>query len=156
MRKEHAPRSPATPWRLPALGLIVALVTAAPFASAQEAKSPAVATATPVPATATATAAANPPNAQAPAGVQPQGEEDMAEAEEVFYEPLQVGDATQGLLAWQRSGEIASATPRPIAGAVANRSYERYLKSFEFPIPERMSSIVKSSTSGGSGAGSAR
>jgi hypothetical protein len=82
----------------------------------------------------------------------------MAEAEEVFYEPLQVGDATQGLLAWQRSGEIASATPRPIAGAVANRSYERYLKSFEFPIPERMSSIVKSSTSGsgGSGTGSAR
>jgi hypothetical protein len=79
----------------------------------------------------------------------------MAEGEDFVYEPLQVGDATQGLLAWQRSGEIASTTPRPIAGSVANRSYERYLKSFEFPIPERMSSSVKSSGSG-SGGGASR
>ncbi len=79
-----------------------------------------------------------------------QGAQEMvAEDEEPFYEPLQVGDATQGLLAWQRSGEIASPTPRPIAGAVANRSYERYLKSFEFPIPERLGSTVKSSNSAG-------
>ena len=73
----------------------------------------------------------------------------MAEAEEPTYERLQVGDATQGLLAWQRGGEIASPTPRPIAGNVANRSYERYLKSFEFPIPERMTSSVKSASGGG-------
>lgn len=71
--------------------------------------------------------------------------------EEPAYVPLQVGDATQGLLAWQRSGDVASKTPRPIAGAVAQRSHERYLKSFEFPIPERMSSSVKTST-GGNGA----
>jgi hypothetical protein len=133
MRKEHASRT-AKLSSLSALGLLVALATMAPFASAQETKAPAAA----------AAAAA------------PQGEVEMAEAEEVFYEPLQVGDATQGLLAWQRSGEIASPTPRPIAGTVANRSYERYLKTFEFPIPERMSSIVKSSTSGGSGSGAAR
>ena len=62
-------------------------------------------------------------------------------------EPLQIGDATQNLLAWQRGGELASATPRPITGNVANRSYERYLKSFEYPIPERMTSSVKSSNS---------
>ncbi|MNY38616.1 hypothetical protein D3C86_1732540 [compost metagenome] len=72
-----------------------------------------------------------------------------AEEQGVFELPHQVGDATLSLLAWQRSGEIASPTARPIAGAVAGRSYERYLKSFEFPIPERMSSTVKSSTGGG-------
>jgi hypothetical protein len=79
-------------------------------------------------------------------------EEEMVEDEELIYEPLQVGDATQGLLAWQRSGEVASPTSRPIAGNVANRSYERYLKSFEFPIPERMGSTVKSSGSSSGGA----
>ncbi|MCY1234559.1 hypothetical protein D9M72_471440 [compost metagenome] len=77
----------------------------------------------------------------------------VAEEEQEASElPHQVGDATLGLLAWQRSGEIASPTARPIAGAVAGRSYERYLKSFEFPIPERMSSTVKSSGSSSGGA----
>lgn len=75
--------------------------------------------------------------------------EDAEDAEELDYAPLQVGDATQGLLAWQRSGDIASKTPRPIGGSVAQRSYERYLKSFEFPIPERLSSSVKSTTGSG-------
>ncbi len=74
---------------------------------------------------------------------------DATDAEEFGHVPLQVGDATQGLLAWQRSGDIASKTPRPIAGNVAQRSYERYLKSFEFPIPERMSSTVKTSSGTG-------
>ena len=92
-------------------------------------------------------------NVQAPASIptaQENQEETVAADQELGYEPLQVGDATQGLLAWQRSGELSSVTPRPIAGAVANLSYQRYLKSFEFPIPERMTSSVKSS-SGGSG-----
>lgn len=83
---------------------------------------------------------------QTPTG-EPHGE--AADAEEHGSAPLQVGDATQGLLAWQRSGDIASKTPRPIAGSVAQRSYERYLKSFEFPIPERISSTVKTSSGGG-------
>jgi Protein of unknown function (DUF3613) len=79
----------------------------------------------------------------------------VAEPEDDEYvPPLQVGDATLNLLAWQRSGEIASRTPRPIAGNVANRSYERYLKSFEFPIPERLNSIVSESKGGGSSGGS--
>lgn len=73
----------------------------------------------------------------------------VAEEEEAYSLPLQVGDATSNLFAWQRSGEVASKTPRPIAGSVASRSYERYLKSFEHPIPEHMSSTVKTSTSGG-------
>ena len=65
-----------------------------------------------------------------------------------------MGDATQSLLAWQRGGEIASRTPRTIAGDVASRSYQRYLKSFEYPIPERMTSSLKSNAgNGSSGAG---
>lgn len=75
----------------------------------------------------------------------------QAEAEYEDASPLQVGDAATSLLARQRDGSFASPTARPIAGDVARRSYERYLKSFEYPIPERMSSTVKSST-GGSGA----
>lgn len=67
-------------------------------------------------------------------------------ATEPDYVPLQVGDATQSLLDWQSSGEIASKTPRPIAGPVAWRNYERYLKSFEFPIPDSFGSSVKSPT----------
>lgn len=75
-----------------------------------------------------------------------------AEAEAEEFEsppPLLMGDATQSLLAWQRSGEIASRTPRPIAGSVASRSYERYIKSFEHPIPEHLGSTVTKSNGGG-------
>ena len=78
-----------------------------------------------------------------------QPQSDATDAEEPDHVPLQVGDATQGLRAWQRSGDVASKTTRPIAGNVAQRSYERYLKSFEYPIPERMSSTVKTSTGNG-------
>ncbi|MNL31203.1 hypothetical protein D3C87_1529790 [compost metagenome] len=80
----------------------------------------------------------------------------VVEEEETFDPPLQVGDSTLNLFAWQRSGEVASRTPRPIAGSVASRSYERYLKSFEHPIPERLGSSVTSAKNGGgaSGAGS--
>lgn len=72
-----------------------------------------------------------------------------AEKEEAFDLPQQVGDATLNLFAWQRSGEIASPTARPIAGGVASRSYERYLKSFEHPIPERLGSSVTNAKNGG-------
>ncbi|MDP9882420.1 hypothetical protein J2W25_006786 [Variovorax boronicumulans] len=73
----------------------------------------------------------------------------VAEEEDTFDLPLQVGDSTLNLFAWQRSGEIASKTPRPIAGSVASRSYERYLKSFEHPIPERLGSSVTNAKNGG-------
>jgi hypothetical protein len=70
--------------------------------------------------------------------------------------PLLMGDATQSLLAWQRSGEIASRTPRPIAGSVAGRSYERYIKSFEHPIPEHLGSTVSKSKGGGASSSGGR
>ena len=75
------------------------------------------------------------------------------EEEETYSFPLQIGDATSNLFVWQRSGEVGSKTPRPIAGSVASRSYERYLKSFEHPIPEHFSSSVKSSSGGGTTSG---
>lgn len=107
-------------------------------------------------AAATATApgqATTQPELSVDAGALPPGmEEDTSEA---YDQPaLQVGDATLNLLAWQSSGQVASTTPRPIAGDVANRSYERYLKSFEHPIPEYLSSSLRRSSGGGSGSSS--
>lgn len=132
MRKERATRLAAMS---SVFGLAAVLMTVFPAAFAQDAK--------PI------GPPAAPASAEAPVPTSAEGQPQIAEDAEPVYERLQVGDATQGLLAWQRSGEIASPTRRPIAGEVANRSYERYLKSFEFPIPERMSSIVKSGSSGG-------
>lgn len=93
---------------------------------------------------------------QEPAAQPTKDTQAVVEEEEPFDLPLQVGDSTLNLFAWQRSGEVASKTPRPIAGSVASRSYERYLKSFEHPIPERLGSSVTNAKNGGgtSGAGS--
>ena len=70
-------------------------------------------------------------------------------------EPVsQVGEATTQLLALQRSGAAASSQPRPIPGEVAGRSYQRYLKSFDYPIPERFGTTVGgTSAAGSSGSG---
>lgn len=136
MKAKAAPRTATRAFAaLSAFGLVCALVFFASHASAQE----------------TRAVKADAP-AAAPA---PPAPEAMAQQEEEIDDgPPQIGDATQSLMDWQSSGELASKTPRPIAGVVANRSYERYLKSFEFPIPERMSSTVKSSSgSGSSGSG---
>lgn len=48
---------------------------------------------------------------------------------------IPVGAATRSLLQRQRAGLEASATPRAIPGAVADLSHQRYLKSFEQPVP---------------------
>jgi len=46
-----------------------------------------------------------------------------------------VGEATHSLLQRQREGREASTTPRPIDGTVAELGHQRYLKSFEQPLP---------------------
>ncbi|MDP9902707.1 DUF3613 domain-containing protein [Variovorax ginsengisoli] len=66
-------------------------------------------------------------------------------AEEEWKPALKVGDATRGLLALQSSGAAASPVARPIPGDVAGRSYQRYIKSFDYAIPERFGAAVKSS-----------
>jgi len=61
-----------------------------------------------------------------------------------------MGAATANLLALQRE---SVGRARPVAGDQASLSYARYLKSFEFPIPEKYESNikdVKQSSGGGS------
>lgn len=71
---------------------------------------------------------------------------------ETAWKPaLKVGEATYGLLALQASGASASTTPRPVPGDVAARTYPRYLKSFEYAIPERFGATVKSPGLNGGG-----
>ena len=48
-----------------------------------------------------------------------------------------VGEATADWIAAQKSEEQTVAEERPLAGEAAQRSYERYLRSFENEIPER-------------------
>jgi len=137
------PAIPTTLLTRPAFGLAIAFLVIATTARAQS-------TTTPPPAP--TSAASSPAIGKAPAaetvsvGAMAPAEERAGDEHE-YAPPLQVGDATQDLFAWQRSGVIASPTPRPIPGAIAYRSYERYLKSFEYPIPEHLNSSVKSPSS---------
>ena len=59
-----------------------------------------------------------------------------------------VHDGALSLVELQRNGSAESATPRPIAGEVANLSYQRYLDSFKRPIPEHFSTTVRSAGTG--------
>lgn len=47
-----------------------------------------------------------------------------------------VGPATRSWMELQRSGAQASTVERSLPGEIADRSYQRYAKSFEQPIPE--------------------
>jgi hypothetical protein len=157
MNHESTERVATPPVRAALAAALLFMATSA-FAQTTATKSDdAKAVATPVTAptdkvAATAATAQPVPNQTAP---EPQ-EARLTEPEEFDPPPLLVGDATQSLLAWQRSGEIASPTPRPIAGNVASRSYERYLKSFEHPIPEHLNSTVTKSGAGGSSSAGSR
>lgn len=153
MNHESTERIATLPVRAVLAAALLFMATSA-FAQANTAKSDeakAIATPMAAPTAKAATAPAAP--ADRPAQNQA-AEKQMAESEEFDPPPLLLGDATQNLLAWQRSGEIASPTPRPIAGSVANRSYERYVKSFEHAIPEQLRSTVMKSNGGAGGSSS--
>ena len=59
-----------------------------------------------------------------------------------------VHDGALSLVELQRNGSAESPTPRPIAGEVANLSYQRYLDSFKRPIPEHFGTTVRSAGGG--------
>ncbi|MDM4772433.1 DUF3613 domain-containing protein [Solimonas sp. SE-A11] len=48
------------------------------------------------------------------------------------------GDESRAWLDLQAGGNAASPTPASLPGEVADRVYGRYLKSFEYPIPEHL------------------
>ncbi|MFM9925328.1 DUF3613 domain-containing protein [Variovorax sp. H27-G14] len=134
-------------WPIAGLGLAM-ITTCAAADNARETKSmpqAGISTPSPSPTPATTPDPSTPPQS---AITVPAADEEL---EFVDVPNRQVGDAATSLFAWQREGVIASTTTRPIAGDVARRSYERYLKSFEFPIPERFNSTVKSTSSTSSG-----
>lgn len=58
-------------------------------------------------------------------------------ANEPAPEP-RTGAAAEAWLELQKSGTAASATPRPMPGEIADRSYERYANSFSTPIPNEL------------------
>lgn len=50
--------------------------------------------------------------------------------------PAQPGDETRAWLQLQASGAAAVPEAAPMSGEVADKVYQRYLKSFDHPIPE--------------------
>jgi hypothetical protein len=61
----------------------------------------------------------------------------MADDKQTSPSPhVEEASATQQWLELQRSGKSASPQAQPISGEVMDKVHQRYLKSFEKPIPE--------------------
>ena len=81
---------------------------------------------------------------QAPPPAAPTPAEENVPPQPLRVRSIDIGSAAQKL--WDLQRAAPGVRPRPIDGDQASRSYQRYLKSFEYPIPERFSSgleIVK-------------
>ncbi len=61
----------------------------------------------------------------------------------------EIGDTTRALLRLQADGSQAGAA-LPMLGEAASRSYQRYLGSFDHPIPEFFEAALPDSKQGGS------
>lgn len=61
----------------------------------------------------------------------------IAHAGKTFAEagPAEAGAATRGWLALQKNPQAQSATPPQVSGEVADKTWSRYLKSYEQPVP---------------------
>ncbi|KRG70281.1 hypothetical protein ABB27_04970 [Stenotrophomonas terrae] len=60
----------------------------------------------------------------------------------------QIGDTTRDLLRMQADGSRAG-NALPMLGEAASRSYQRYLNSFDHPIPEYFEAALPNSKQGG-------
>jgi hypothetical protein len=58
------------------------------------------------------------------------------ESEDTFVTEVHEPSSTQKWLELQRSGKAASTQAQPISGEVMDKVHQRYIKSFERPIPE--------------------
>ena len=66
---------------------------------------------------------------------------------EALPQALPMGQATRSLLQRQREGTVsASAHPRPLDGPMVDSARQRYLKSFEQPLPAWFGQQVKTPT----------
>lgn len=66
------------------------------------------------------------------------------------------GTETRAWIDLQKSGKSSATDSRPMPGEVAGKVYDRYVKSFDHPIPEtysRESFVSSGSGSGGGGSG---
>lgn len=61
----------------------------------------------------------------------------------------QIGDTTRALLRLQAEGSLAG-NALPMLGETASHSYQRYLKSFDYPIPEYFEAALPNPKQGGS------
>lgn len=81
---------------------------------------------------------------QAPPPAAPTPAEENVPPQPLRVRSIDIGSAAQKL--WDLQRAAPGVRPRPIDGDQASRSYQRYLKSFEYAIPERYDSgleIVK-------------
>lgn len=63
--------------------------------------------------------------------------------------PMQVGDETRQWLELQASGNASLGTIRPMPGEIADKVYQRYLDSYDHPLPETFDRDSFTTDSGG-------
>jgi len=102
-----------------------------------------LALATPLWAQQPAADAATPP----PTSAEPEAQGAEVQSAEALPQALPMGQATRDLLQRQREGTLAaSAKPRPLDGPMVDSARQRYLKSFEHPLPAWYGQQVKTPT----------
>jgi len=74
----------------------------------------------------------------------------MAEDKAADYK---LGDEVHAWTDLQKSGAASNPTVQPMPGEIADKVYDRYLKTFEYPIPQAFDRESFVGGGGGSGSG---